>query len=186
MGLEQRSTNITTRLNVTTTAPIVGARKLQAQGNNTNYVQYNFGTSAQPGDDRRTTRGSTSTRTATRRPVRTSWRRPRSSTFNTQLFHVRYRLERGQPQVQIQVGTTANATWTNIMNNAANNRIEVIWQSGGTLQLYVNGTLAQTLTAGSGSVGAVRLGSVTSGGSSTLEYFDAFTSKRLLSPLYGP
>ena len=32
-------------------------------------------------------------------------------------------------------------------------------------------------------MGAVRLGSVTSGGSSTLEYFDAFASKRSVSPI---
>ena len=69
------------------------------------------------------------------------------------LFHVRYRRNGAQPQVQIQVGATANATWVNITNNASN-RIEVVWQSGTTLQLYVNGTLSQTLTAGAGSVAA--------------------------------
>ena len=52
-----------------------------------------------------------------------------------------------------------------------------------TLQLYVNGTLSQTLAASTGSVAAVRLGSVTSGGSSTVQYFDAFASKRSVSPL---
>jgi len=35
-------------------------------------------------------------------------------------------------------------------------------------------------------VGQVRLGSVTNGGNSTLEYFDAFASKRTVSPLIGP
>ena len=91
----------------------------------------------------------------------------------------------GQSQVQIQVGATANATWANL-TNAANNRIEVVWQSGATLQLYVNGTLGQTLAApASASIGAFRLGSVTSGGSSTLEYFDGFTAKRTVSPLIG-
>ena len=35
-------------------------------------------------------------------------------------------------------------------------------------------------------MGAVRLGSVTSGSSSTLMYFDAFASKRSVSPLIGP
>ena len=100
----------------------------------------------------------------------------------------------GQSQVQIQVGTsTANATWTNLTNSASN-RIEVVWQavgSGGpnpgTLVLYVNGASSQTLTTTStNSVGAVRLGSVTSGGNATLEYFDAFASKRSVSPLIGP
>jgi hypothetical protein len=62
----------------------------------------------------------------------------------------------------------------------------VVWQSGTSLELYVNGVLSQTLTAGAGSIGAVRLGSVTSGGSSTLELFDAFASKRTVSPLFGP
>ena len=90
----------------------------------------------------------------------------------------------GRSQVQIQVGSTANGTWTNLIN-AATNRIEVVWQSGASLQLYVNGTLSQTLTAPSGSIGAFRLGSVTSGGSSTLEYFDGFTAKRTVSPLIG-
>ena len=58
------------------------------------------------------------------------------------MFRVRYRLNGGTPQVQIQVGTsTANAAWTNILGGASNNVIEVVWQSGGTLTLYVNGTL---------------------------------------------
>ena len=88
--------------------------------------------------------------------------------------------------MQVQVGTgTGNTSWANITNSASN-RIEVVWQSGSTLQLYVNGTLQQTLTANTNSVGQVRLGSVTSGGNSTLEYFDAFSSKRSVSPLIGP
>ncbi len=183
-GWSSRSTTSTTRLNVTTTAPMVGARKLQAQGNNTNYVQYNFGTSAQPATPTYDARFyfNPNNNASTGQDILAA---ATSSSFNTQLFHVRYRRSGAQPQVQIQVGNTANATWTNITNNAAN-VIEVTWQAGGSFQLTVNGTLAQTLTAGSGSVGAVRLGSVTSGGSSTLEFFDAFASKRLLSPLYGP
>ena len=52
--------------------------------------------------------------------------------------------------------------------------------------LYVNGTLSQTLAAGTGSVTAVRLGSVTTTGNNTLMYFDAFASKRTVSPLVGP
>jgi hypothetical protein len=91
----------------------------------------------------------------------------------------------GQSQVQIQVGVTANAAWTNITNSASN-RIEVVWQSGSTLQLYVNGVLSQTLTASVNTIGQLRLGSVTSGGNATLEYFDAFSAKRSVSPLIGP
>ena len=59
-------------------------------------------------------------------------------------------------------------------------------RQGAGLQLYVNGALSQTLTAGTGSIGAFRLGSVTSGSNSTLMYFDGFTSKRTVSPPIGP
>ncbi|MEZ4656120.1 MAG: hypothetical protein R2911_00955 [Caldilineaceae bacterium] len=44
----------------------------------------------------------------------------------------------------------------------------------------------QSLTANTNSVGQFRLGSVTNGGSNTLEYFDAFSAKRSVSPLIGP
>jgi hypothetical protein len=102
-------------------------------------------------------------------------------------------LNAGQTQVQIQVGTnTTNTTWTNI--NSATNNIEVVWQAAGstgpnpgTLVLYVDGVSAQSLpTVSPNAVGAVRLGSVTSGGSATLMFFDAFASKRSVSPLIGP
>ena len=158
---------------------------LQAQGNNTNYVQSSFGTAAQPATasyDARFWFNPNGNSTATGHDI---FAAATTSGFGTQLFHVRYRMNVGQSQVQIQVGATANATWTNLTNGAAN-VIEVTWQAGGTLQLTVNGTLAQTLTAGSGSVGAVRLGAVTSGASGTLEFFDAFASKRTISPLFGP
>jgi len=69
----------------------------------------------------------------------------------------------------------------------ASHSLEVTWQSGTSLQLWVDGVLAQTITtAATGSVSAVRFGSVTSGGSATLEFFDAFASKRSVSPLLGP
>jgi hypothetical protein len=193
-GWSSRSTNSTTRLNVTTGTVLAGTRSLQAQGNNTNYVQQNFGTTANPAwptyDARfyfrpngNTSTGSDILSAAT------------SNTFGTVDFRVRYRLNAGTPQVQIQVGTAnTNTTWTNLTGGTTNNVIEVVWQAvgsagpnPGTLTLTVNGTLAQTLTTTStASVGAVRLGSVTSGGSSTLMYFDAFASKRSVSPLYGP
>ena len=108
-----------------------------------------------------------------------------NSSFNTPLFTVRYRLNAGLAQVQIQVGAVTNSSWATIYGTASN-YIEVVWQSGSTLVLYVNGALAQTLTGASGSVTATRFGSVTSGGSSTLEYFDAFVAKRSVTPLVGP
>ena len=111
------------------------------------------------------------------------------------LARVRYRLNGTTPQVQLQVGSTANAAWVNML--AGTNVIEVVWQAvgtvgaaPGTLQLYLNGasTAAQTLPVTStASVTTVRLGSVSSGGAATpLEYFDAFASKRSVSPLVGP
>ena len=188
------STNSTTRLNVTAAAALVGTRGMQAQGNNTNYVQYNFGTTAIPAAPTYDARfyfrpnGNTST-------GQDILAAATSSAFGTTLFRVRYRLNGGIPQVQIQLGTAnTNATWTSINGGTANNVIEVVWQAAGsggpnpgTLRLYVNGVLSQTLTTTStGSVAAVRFGSVTSGGSNTLEYFDAFASKRTVSPLFGP
>ncbi len=185
-GWSSASTNTATRLNVTAAAALASsALGLQAQGNNTNYVQYNFGTAAQPATgtfdarfyfnpNNNASNGQDIFAGAT------------STAFSTQLFHVRYRRNGAQPQIQIQVGATANGTWVNITNNASN-RIEVVWQSGTSLQLYINGVLSQTVTtAATGSIAAVRLGSVTSGGSSTLEFFDAFASKRAVSPLVGP
>ena len=59
----------------------------------------------------------------------------------------------------------------------------------GTLNLYLNGAAApaQTLAVTSNAnVTTVRLGSVTSGGSTTQMFFDAFASKRSVSPLFGP
>jgi len=183
-GWSSKSTNTPGRLTVTATSPMVGTRMLQAQGNATNYVQYNFGTAAQPATATYDARFyfNPNNNASTGQDILAG---ATNSGFGTQLFHVRYRRNGSQPQVQIQVGGVANATWTNITNSAAN-VIEVTWQSGGSLQLTVNGAVAQTLTAGSGSVGAVRLGSVTSGGSSTLEFFDGFASKRTLTPLFGP
>lgn len=190
-GWTNRSTNTTNRLNRTAAAAMAGSFGLQAQGNNTNYVQYNFGTAANP------VSGTFDTR---------FYFNPNGNTGNNQdifvarttggatVFRVRYRMNAGQSQVQIQVGTsTANTTWTNL-TNSTNNRIEVVWQAvastgptPGTLVLHINGVSSQTLTTTStNTVGQVRLGSVTNGGNSTLEYFDAFASKRTVSPLIGP
>ena len=183
-GWSSASTNNTTRLSVSAAAAQSGARGLQAQGNNTNYVQFNFGTPANPATATYDARfyfnphGNTGSN-------QDAFAAATSNAFGTILFHVRYRWNGGSPQVQIQVGNTANATWSGITNNAFN-PIEVVWQSASTLQLYVNGSLVQTLTATTGSVAAVRLGSVTSGGNATLEYFDTFASKRLITPLIGP
>jgi len=173
-----RSTNNTTRLNVTASAALAGMYGLQAQGSNANYVQLNFSTSSTTFDARFAfnPHGNTAS-------TQDIFSAGSTSGFAATLFRVRYRWNAGSPQVQIQVGTTnTNAAWTGITNNAAN-VIQVTWQAGGSLRLYVNGVLAQTLTAGSGSLAAFRLGSVTSGGSSILEYFDAFAAKRTLTPL---
>jgi hypothetical protein len=176
-----RSTTNTTRLNVTAGSALAGSFGLQAQGNNTNYVQYNFTPTTGTYDARFYFRPNGNTSTG-----KDIFSAATSSGFGTTLFRVRYRLNAGTPQVQVQVGSTANATWTNILGGTSNNYIEVTWTSGGTLQLYVNGTLSQTLTAGTGSVAAIRLGSITNTGNATAMYFDAFVSKRLVSPLVGP
>ncbi len=183
-GWSSASTNTNSRLNVTTSSPLVGSRSLQAQGNAGNYVQYNFGTTGNPATGTFDARfyfrpnGNTST-------GQDIFAAATSSTFSTQIFHVRYRLNSGNYQVQIQVGNTANASWYTITNAA--HYIEVTWESGSALKLYVDGGLAQTINTGAtGNVSSVRLGSVTSGGSTTLENFDAFSSKRLVSPLIGP
>lgn len=183
-GWTSRSTNSTTRLNVTTGAALVGTRGLQAQGNNTNYVQYDFGAAANPASPTYDARFSFNPNgnTGTNQDIFVA-----RTTGGTTVFRVRYRWNGGSPQVQIQVGTgTANATWTSITNGASN-RIEVIWQSSSTLQLFVGGSLvaSQSLVANANSVGQFRLGSVTSGGNSTLEYFDAISAKRSTTP-YGP
>jgi FtsP/CotA-like multicopper oxidase with cupredoxin domain len=188
------STTSTTRLNVTAGAALGGSLGLQAQGNNNNYVQYNFGTAASPATsifdakflfrpNAKSTSGQDIFSAAT------------NSGFGTQVLRVRYRLSGATPQVQIQVGTAnTNATWSNITGGTSVNTIEVVRQavgSGGpnpgTIRLYVNGVLVQTLTTtSSSSVGAFRLGAVTSGGgSSTAEFFDGFASKRSATP-YGP
>jgi FtsP/CotA-like multicopper oxidase with cupredoxin domain len=182
-GWSLASTSTTSRLNVTSGSPtLVGTYKLQAQGNAANYVQYNFGTAANPGTATFDARFhfNPNNNASTGQDIFAA----RNST--TTVFRVRYRRSGSQPQVQIQVGTTTNANWININNNASN-RIEVVWQSGGTLVLYVNGSVAsQTLSATANSISSVQLGSITSGGSNTLEYFDAFASKRSVATLIGP
>jgi hypothetical protein len=190
-GWSSASTNTASRLNVTTGAALVGSLGLQAQGNNTNYVQFNFGTAANPASGTFDARFyfNPHGNTGNNQDIFVA-----RTTGGTTVFRVRYRWNGGSPQVQVQVGTgTGNAAWTGITNSASN-RIEVVWQavgSGGpnpgTLVLYVNGVSSQTLTTTStNTVGQVRLGSVTSGGNNTLEYFDAFASKRSVSPLIGP
>ena len=178
-----RSTNTTSRLNVTAGAAVVGTRGLQAQGNNTNYVQRNFGFTTPTLDARfyfnpngNTSAGQDILQAAT------------SNTFGTVAFHVRYRLNAGTPQVQLQVGTAANAAWVNL--GSGTKYLEVTWTASGNVVLYISGVSSQTLTASASSVAAVRMGSVTSGGNAvgnaTLEYFDAFSAKHSTSPLIGP
>ncbi|MFI5042095.1 MAG: hypothetical protein ACHQNA_09650, partial [Acidimicrobiales bacterium] len=180
-----RSTTSATRLSVTTAAALVGTYGLQVQGNNTNYVQRNFtaATTTSVLDARFYFRPNANASAGSDIFAAGS----SSTNFGTTRFRVRYRLSGGTPQVQIQVGTgNANTTWTPILGGTSSNVIEVVWQSGTSLQLYVNGVLSQTLAAGAGSVGSIRLGSVTSGGSPIRMYFDAFVSKRTASPLIGP
>jgi hypothetical protein len=183
------STGNTTRLNVTAAAALFGASGMQAQGNNTNYVQNNFTPVAGNYDARFYFRPNGNTSSG-----KDIFAAATSSGFGTTVFRVRYRLNGGTPQVQIQVGTSnTNTTWTNINGGTANNVIEVVWQavgsggpSPGSLQLIVNGAVAQTLTTTStNSVAAVRLGSITSTGNATSMFFDAFASKRSASPLIG-
>ncbi len=187
-----RSTNNPNRLNATAAAALVGATGLQAQGNNNNYVQFNFGTAANPATGTFDARFyfNPHANTGSNQDIFSA---ATSSGFGTTVFRVRYRWNSGTPQVQIQVGTgTTNAAWTNI--NTTSNYIEVVWQavgSGGpnpgSLVLYVNGISSQTLTTTStNSVGAFRMGSVNNGGSNILEYFDAFSAKRSTTPLVGP
>jgi hypothetical protein len=194
-GWSSRSTTNTGRMNVTTTTVLNGTRSLQAQGNNTNYVQFNYGTTANPAwlsfDGRFLFRPNGNASTG--QDILTLASNTNYNAANI-LARVRYRLDAGTPQVQLQAGSTnANAAWVNLA--AGTNTIEVVWQAvgsagpgPGTLVLYLNGsaTPAQSLaTTATAAARTLRLGSVTSGGSSTLEYFDAFASKRSVVALYG-
>ncbi|MCX6043677.1 MAG: multicopper oxidase domain-containing protein [Chloroflexi bacterium] len=179
-----RSTGTTSRLNNTTTAALVGARGLQAQGDNTNYVQFDFGTTANPATATYDARFyfNPHANTGANQDILVA-----RTTGGATVFRVRYRWNGGAPQVQIQVGpANTNALWTNITNNASN-RIEVVWQSGVSLQLFVGASTssAQSLTATVNLVGSVRMGSVAGSTSNILEYFDAFSSKRSTTP-FGP
>ena len=182
------STTTTNRLNVTAGAALKDLRGLQARGDNTNYVQYNFGTAAIPVapiyDARFYFRPNGNTSTG--KDIFSAATTSTNAAFNAPVFRVRYRLNGAQPEAQIQVGATVNATWVNITNAPAGNVIEVVWQSGVSLQLYVNGSVVQTLPAGTSSVGAIRMGSVTNTGNNTLMYFDGFVSKRTATPVIGP
>lgn len=176
-----RSTSDTTRLGVTAST-LFGAFGLQAKGNNTNYLQGMPFTAVSTFNARFYFNPNGNTGSGQDIFVA---RPPRPS--NIPVFRVRYRWS-GGPQVQIQVGTgNANSAWTNIINSASN-RIEVAWQSGGSVQLFVGGSSSavDSLTATSNSIVGVWLGSVTNGGSSTLLGFDDFSSKTTITPLFGP
>jgi hypothetical protein len=184
-GWSSRSTNTTSRLNATATAALGGStRGLQAQGDNTNYVQWNFpaGTPVSTYDAKFSFNPNGNGSTGNDIFVARTGGGNGAGT----VFRVRYQMNGTTPQVQIQVGTgNTNLNWTNITTGSANT-IEVVWQAGTNLRLYVNGALSQTITtASTSSVGSIRLGSVTSGGNNTLMYFDGFASKRLVTPLYG-
>ena len=187
-GWTSRSTTTTSRLNISAASALLGSYGLQAQGNSNNYVQYDFGTLANPAASTFDGRFyfNPHGNTDTNQDIFTG----RLNSAGTTLFRVVYRWNGGSPQVQLQLGTGTVAAnpWTSITNNASN-RIEVVWQAGGTLQLFVGGSsvAAQTLTASANPIGSVRLGAVSTGGSSSiLMYFDGFSAKRSVSPLYGP
>jgi hypothetical protein len=191
-GWSSASTNVATRLSASSGLPaaMAGLFGMQAQGNAVNYVQYNFSAPAAVTYDARFYFKPNGNNSA----GKDIFAAATSSDFTTPVFQVRYRLSAGQPQVQIQIGATANATWSNITGGTTSNFIEVIWQASpsglpntGSLKLYINGVLAQTITtAVTSPVGSVRMGSVTATGASTSMYFDAFASKRSISPLLGP
>lgn len=192
-----RSTTSTTRLNTSTLARQVGARGLRAQGNNTNYVQYNFGSVTNP------VTGVFDARFSFRPNAKTTsgqdiFTASSNTTYGVnRAFRVRYRRVTiggvPQAQVQIQVGTTnsAAAVWRTISGGTAFHKIEVVWQAvggggpnPGRLELLVDGAHWQTLvTTSTRTVGSFRLGAVSVGsGSSTYEYFDNFAAKRTATP----
>ena len=175
-----RSTTNTTRLAVATNAALVGTYGLRAQGNNTNYVQYNLTPSAPVYDARFVFRPN-----ANRSSSQVIFAAATSSSFSNTVYRVRYRLNGSMPQVQIQVGTTnTNPVWSNLTGGSANNVIDVVWQAAGsagsapgTLRLMVNGVRVQTLaTTSTAAPASIRLGSVSNGSSSIVEFFDAFAS----------
>ena len=174
------STSNTTRLAVTTTAALAGTFGLRAQGDNTNFVQYNVSPAAPLCDARFLFRPNGNTSSA-----QVIFTGATSSNFSSTVFRVRYRLSGTTPQVQVQLGTsTSNTSWVNLTGGSANNAIEVVWQAAknststrGVVKLMVNGIVAQSLgTSSTASVGAIRLGSVSNGSSSIAEYFDAYAS----------
>ena len=191
-GWTSASTTTTARLNVSTPGLTGTGRKLQAQGNNTNYVQFNYGTTANPAWPTLDARFQFNPN-AVASTGQSILSVATNSGFGTVLGHVRYRRNGTQPQVQLQLGSTANAAWVNL--GAGVNTVEVVWQAvgsvgaaPGTFALYLNGAAApaQTLTTTStASIGAFRLGSVTAGTSSSLLYFDTFAAKRSVNGLYG-
>ena len=162
---------------VTSGAALVGTRGLQVAGGSTNYVRYTFGTSANPATTTFDARFyfNPNGHTGSGQDIFTA----RTAGGST-IFRVRYRLNGTIPEVQIQ----GNSSWFPIANGS--NRIEVVLQASGSVDLYVGGTLAQTQTVTSNAVAEVRLGAVSSSGNSTLMYFDAFSAKRSVSPLIGP
>ena len=195
-GFEAKNTGAwSTRTGIVNVAPAArldGIRSLRVRGNRANWLQYNFGTAANPATGTLDARfyflpnGNYSS-------GKDIFTASSTSSFSNTLFRVRYRLRGGIPQVQIRAGSAFNGTWTNLAGGIKINVIEVVWQAAGsdgpnpgTLRLYVNGVLAQTLTVtSSDQVGAFRLGSVAGNGTTTFMYFDAFSAKRSVSPFFG-
>jgi FtsP/CotA-like multicopper oxidase with cupredoxin domain len=195
-GWTSRSTATANRLDTNASAAVTGARGLRARGNQTNYVQYNFGTAANPAtstlDVRFNFRPNANATSGQDIFVAAT-----SNAYSNRLIRVRYRRSGGVPQVQILVsGTNLTTGWTAINGGAANNVIEVLWKNNtaaagapnqGQLRLYVNGTLRSTRTVTSTlMIRTFRIGSVTGTGNSTREFFDNFKAKRSTTTPFGP
>ncbi|KPV47136.1 hypothetical protein SE17_42710, partial [Kouleothrix aurantiaca] len=114
---------------VTSGAALVGTRGLQVAGNGNNYVRYTFGTTANPASATYDARFyfNPNGNTGTGQDIFTA-----RTSGGTTIFRVRYRINGTTPQVQIQ-GSASNSSWYNIVNGS--NRIEVVLQSDGTIQL---------------------------------------------------
>ena len=175
------STGTAARLNVAA-GGVDGLQMLRAQGNNTNYVQYNFGTALNPAattfDARFLFNPNNNASTGQDILVAAS-----NTTATNVMFRVQYRRNGATPQVRL-VTPTVNGPWVAITNNAFNT-IEVVRSATNQVTLTVNTIGQAALAGGTAGVSTIRLGSVTSGNSNTLEYFDKFSSKRSVTPLYG-
>ena len=136
----------------TTAAALVGTRGLQAQGNNTNYVQYNFGTAANPATAHlRRAVLLPAERQHVDRPGHPGGRHVERRSA-PQLFRVRYRLNGGaRRRSRSRSARHRQRDLDEHHQRSASNRIEVVWQSGSTSSSTSTERSSQTLTAGASS-----------------------------------